>query len=138
MEITYGDLRDGAKEFAAGLIARGLQTGEPVIVTLPTGEDYFRAFFGVLLAGGIPVPFARLLAARAGHLRAVVTPEDLKGAVIPSHLPSPAPGDTAFIRYASGNTGDPKGVVLSHANLLANIRAMGERMEVTPDDVFVS
>lgn len=174
-EITYGDLWNGAREFAAGLIAKGLQAGEPVIVMLPTDEDYFRAFFGVLLAGGIPVPvyppgraqqleehvrrhgaiadnaraaimitvpeavpFARLAMAGAASLRAIVTPADLQGAAMPSHLPSPAPGDTAFIQYTSGSTGDPKGVVLSHANLLANIRAMGERLEITSDDVFVS
>lgn len=48
------------------------------------------------------------------------------------------PGDTAFLQYTSGSTGMPKGVVLSHANLLANIRAMGEKIKVSSDDVFVS
>ncbi|MES9969000.1 MAG: AMP-binding protein [Candidatus Thiodiazotropha sp.] len=46
--------------------------------------------------------------------------------------------DIAFLQYTSGSTGDPKGVVLSHADLLANIRAMGEAAEVTPEDVFIS
>jgi 1-acyl-sn-glycerol-3-phosphate acyltransferase len=46
--------------------------------------------------------------------------------------------DIAFLQYSSGSTGDPKGVVLTHANLLSNIRAMGEAAEVTPEDVFVS
>ena len=48
------------------------------------------------------------------------------------------PGDTAFLQYTSGSTGMPKGVVLSHANLLANIRAMGGKIKVSSDDVFVS
>ena len=44
----------------------------------------------------------------------------------------------ALIQYTSGSTGSPKGVALSHANLLANIRAFGEAFEMTGDDVGVT
>jgi len=46
--------------------------------------------------------------------------------------------DIAFLQYTSGSTGDPKGVTLTHANLLANIRSIVEGLEITPDDVAVS
>lgn len=44
----------------------------------------------------------------------------------------------AFIQYTSGSTNDPKGVLLSHRNLLANISAYGRTIKVTPEDVAVS
>ncbi len=46
--------------------------------------------------------------------------------------------DIAFIQYTSGSTSDPKGVQLSHGNLLANIEAMGTAINLTSDDIFVS
>ena len=46
--------------------------------------------------------------------------------------------DFAFIQYTSGSTSDPKGVLLSHYNLLANIRAYGKAIQVSPNDVAVS
>ena len=83
-------------------------------------------------------PLARLLRSQVETLRHVVTPNELEE--VPGGLAMPVlgAGDTAFLQYTSGSTGDPKGVVLSHANLLANIRVMGEVLEVGPDDVFVS
>ena len=46
--------------------------------------------------------------------------------------------DIAFLQYTSGSTGSPKGVVLTHANLLANIRSIAEAVRLTSDDVAVS
>lgn len=46
--------------------------------------------------------------------------------------------DFALIQYTSGSTSDPKGVLLTHQNLLANIRAYGQAIEVKDTDVAVS
>ena len=46
--------------------------------------------------------------------------------------------DPALIQYTSGSTGQPKGVLLTHANLLANIRAIRDGLAIRPDDAVVS
>jgi acyl carrier protein len=48
------------------------------------------------------------------------------------------PSATAFIQYTSGSTGDPKGVVLSQENVLANVRGIGRAVSFRPDDIVVS
>lgn len=48
------------------------------------------------------------------------------------------PSDLAAIVYTSGTTGRPKGVMLSHGNIIANVKAIRERLRVEEDDVFLS
>ncbi|OGT36544.1 MAG: hypothetical protein A3F12_07010 [Gammaproteobacteria bacterium RIFCSPHIGHO2_12_FULL_38_14] len=81
---------------------------------------------------------SRLLQAFVPSLKEVTTPEVLlKHDVL--HHPFKASSDHfAFIQYTSGSTSDPKGVLLSHANLLANIRTYGEAVRISEDDVAVS
>jgi acyl carrier protein len=54
--ITYGQLYEEAAAVAAGLAEMGLRRYDTVAIMLPSGADFFYAFFGVMLAGGIPVP----------------------------------------------------------------------------------
>jgi len=81
---------------------------------------------------------AQALRALVDTLSHVVSVEDLAGMGGGFAAAPVKAQDTAFLQYTSGSTGNPKGVVLSHANLLANIRAMGEAVQATPEDVFVS
>ena len=46
--------------------------------------------------------------------------------------------DTAFLQYTSGSTGQPRGVVLSHANVVDTVAFMAEAAQLTRDDVVVS
>jgi acyl-CoA synthetase (AMP-forming)/AMP-acid ligase II/acyl carrier protein len=48
------------------------------------------------------------------------------------------PGDIAFIQFSSGSTSEPKGVVLTHANIVANLRGATEAAKFTQDDVSLS
>jgi long-chain acyl-CoA synthetase len=48
------------------------------------------------------------------------------------------PGDLAVIVYTSGTTGRPKGVMLSHANIIANLKAIHGRVTAAESDVFLS
>ncbi len=173
--ITYRQLKDMASRVAAGLQQRGLQPAEPVAIMLPSSPDYFYSFFGVLLAGGIPVPIypparpsqledhvrrhvrilsnclarifitvpqakrvAQLLRSQVANLQHIVSAEELVASTVTATVPVVTASDIAFIQYTSGSTGDPKGVVLTHANLLSNIRAMGRIIKAGPKDVFVS
>lgn len=173
--IRYGHLYQSALDTAKGLHAMGLQPKETVAIMLPTGEEFFYAFFGILLAGGVPVPiyppfrpdrieeYARreakilsnaevrilisfsevqtlnkLLRNFIPSLKAVTTVQTLiasKNNFAECLINSE---DPALIQYTSGSTGDPKGVLLSHQNLLANIRAIKEGLQITPSDVGIS
>ncbi len=173
--LSYRGLWHGAAQVAAGLQRCGVELGARVALMLPSGTDYFFAFYGVLLAGGVPVPIyppvrraqleehlrrqgrilancqatvmittgdalgvSRLLTAAVASLEVVTTVEQLSQHGAQFERAAPPAEAMAFLQYTSGSTGDPKGVVLSHANLLANIRADGQALAVRPTDVFVS
>ncbi|MBI4608699.1 MAG: AMP-binding protein [Candidatus Rokubacteria bacterium] len=173
--ITYGALWDRASAIAAGLHARGLQRGDAVALMLRTEADFFGAFFGTLLAGGVPVPIyppfrpdqigeylerqVRILQNAGARLLITFREAERVAALLMARVPSLAqvagaqrlalpgaepasvhldPEDPALIQYTSGSTGEPKGVLLTHANLVANIRASGRAIAIGPDDVGVS
>ncbi len=173
--VTYAELRKAARSVSEGLGRRGLAPGQTVAIMLPTCPEFFAVFFGILMAGGVPVPIypparlaqiedhlrrqaailrnaearilvtieeakhvAHLLRSQVGYLRHVVTPSDVSAVAGDSSRVASHPEDLAFLQYTSGSTGDPKGVALTHANLLANIRAMGTALKAESTDVFVS
>jgi 1-acyl-sn-glycerol-3-phosphate acyltransferase len=85
---------------------------------------------------------ARLLCSQVATLRGVVQAADLlSGRGVPVSVPISVPmraDALALLQYTSGSTGNPKGVMLTHGQLLANIRAMAQAANIGGDDVFVS
>ncbi len=173
--LTYRDMWEGAMRYAARLAEAGLSPGQTVAIMLPTGADYLYCFYGVLLAGGIPVPLypparlttiedhmtrhvsilrscgaaimvtipeakalAWLLRAQVETLKAVLVPQDFLESGNAFTPVKGRSGQIGFLQYTSGSTGNPKGVVLTHANLLNNVRQMGKSARATQEDVFVS
>jgi len=173
--ITYGQLYEDAKSIARGLYKRGIQQGETVAIMLPTSESFFFTFFGVILAGAIPVPIyppfrpdqieeyakreARILQSAQARLLITFSQAELLSKMLCNFIPSLLgavtvenlqvkegelpeviiqPTDPALIQYTSGSTGDPKGVLLTHQNMMANIHAIEKGIPIKPIDVVVS
>jgi acyl-CoA synthetase (AMP-forming)/AMP-acid ligase II len=80
---------------------------------------------------------AGLLRQQVPSLRDVIEPKALESRATPPR-PTTQPAMTGLLQYTSGSTAAPKGVILSHANLLANVRAIGTGVKVRRDDVTVS
>lgn len=172
--FTAAQILESATVVARGLIAEGLKRNQTVAILLASSEDFFSAFFGVQIAGGIPVPIyppspgtslvqyvekqlhilrnadvrymivfqqvrpiSRVLSVNLRNVD-VFTVADLRDTGSHSSCRIPEPSDIAVIQYTSGTTAHPKGSVLTHANVIANVRAIGEAMDVRWNDAVVS
>jgi 1-acyl-sn-glycerol-3-phosphate acyltransferase len=147
-------LPTGLDYFAAflGIQAAG---GVPVPVYPPARpsqvEDHLRrvakilqtARARVLVAFPEVLTLARLLRSLVPGLERVTTVGGLESpADGPGRAPAPPlpvrAADLAFLQFTSGSTAAPKGVILTHANLLANLRSMGRALDLSGGDVVVS
>ena len=109
-------------------------------------EDHVRRHAGILanarartlVTFGPALGVSRLLTAQVPGLDSVLDVAGLGKAGRLRERPALDESSTAFLQYTSGSTGSPKGVVLSHGDVIASLKAMAVALGATPRDVFVS
>jgi long-chain acyl-CoA synthetase len=145
---SYRQVAETAFRFARELSARAVEKGDRVLIWGPNSAEWVAAFFGCAVVGAIVVPIddaatsdfvlrvcgqvqAKFILGARPHAAIafpapLVTLEDLADALA-GHSGSSyraaaiAAGDALEIVFTSGTTAEPKGVVITHGNVLANI-----------------
>jgi long-chain acyl-CoA synthetase len=152
---SYGRVAENAFRFARELESRGVSKGERVLLWAANGPEWVAAFFGCALRGAVLVPLdvesapdfvsrvqaqteARLLLTsaetkcRAAALGLPTLALEELEETLARHSPEPfeprevGPDDLLEIIYTSGTTAEPRGVCLTHGNVLANLAPLEE------------
>jgi long-chain acyl-CoA synthetase len=155
--FTYHQVLQLAFGFARELKRRGISKGDRVMLWGENSAEWAVAFFGCALCGVVVVPMddtsaadfairvfrkvsAQLLVASRRHLvecssagpSATLTLDNLVQALNPQSAAPPnvalVSGDVLQIVFTSGTTAEPKGVVLTHGNVLANLAPLEREM----------
>jgi acyl-CoA synthetase (AMP-forming)/AMP-acid ligase II len=166
--VTYARLWAQSGRYAAGLAAAGVRPGDKVCLIYPTCAEFFYTFFGVMRLGAIPVPLYPTLGveatggifrdaeavavatigwfrkgvdesvALAPNVRMVLEPNELDCDAAPPPDHDAKETDLCFLQYTSGSTGHPRGVVLTHTNVVETTKFMSEAAGLSADDRVVS
>lgn len=157
---TYGDVLDRSASLAAGLLDGRHDLHEARVLLLASpGLDYVAALWGIWRAGGMAVPVSphqppaewAHIAADSRATCAIASQEHvdhLAPVAVVAHarlltcetrtrtarLPDVDPARAALMLYTSGTTSVPKGVVLTHANIQAQIECLVQAWEWAADD----
>ena len=162
--LTWSELDHEVDALAGALRARGLAQGDRVGILLPNCVDFASIYFAVLRAGLVALPLnTAYTEPELKHqlddagASLVMTDEERRGLVDgpvlvtgsadwqqalahePAAPSSAGSEDVAVLLYTSGTTGRPKGAMLSHRALLANLEQLSriEPAVVAADDVVL-
>jgi long-chain acyl-CoA synthetase len=165
LPMSGGEAARRALRMAAVLGTMGVGRGDRVLLRAPNGPDWGLALLAVLRLGAVAVPldakaslaFTRTVGEKVRAKAAILSrrgapgPADLptllleeaeaRGAREKGPDPGPlglAPSDVAQILFTSGTTGDPKGVVLTHGNIAANVESLARLAPFDRDFRFLS
>ncbi len=147
---TYGQLLAAAIEVRDRLWkSPSFALGSRVLLLLPNSREYIVACYGTMLAGGVVVPlapkiertqFESIRQSTAGRI--VITQsriarawtETFENNINESVEPLALPVGLASIMFTGGSSGTPKGVMLSHRNLIENARSIQKYLAIDTDD----
>ncbi|KIC23617.1 MULTISPECIES: class I adenylate-forming enzyme family protein [unclassified Leisingera] len=160
-DLSWQELRKTAEAIARYLTAKGIAKGESIAILHPNGREALECLFGVLY-GGFRATMINLVAGNSAVSYALqhsgarfafvhpsqtdlfqetaslpfLSPLDQAAATggSPAELHPLSAGDHALLMYTSGTTGQPKGVVHTHASLLAGGWTTAVAHELTPQD----
>jgi amino acid adenylation domain-containing protein len=162
--LTYAELNRAANQIACAIVAQCGEEKAPVAVSLGHGADIIIAILALWKAGKIYVPLdpalphARNIAILdATHARLVVSDtshrdyigqvqRDIRvinidkpaGTVSAENLgTSIAPDNPAYVLFTSGSTGQPKGVMQNHRNVLNQIKRETNGLHICADDRLI-
>jgi long-chain acyl-CoA synthetase len=123
---SYADLWADVLRAATSLRTR-MVPGDRVVLQLPNSREWVTAYYGALAAGGVVVPLhvattetERHNVIRDSGATLTLLAGDVWLGVAEAEPIDRDDDDPAAILYTSGTSGDPKGVVLTHGNLLNN------------------
>jgi long-chain acyl-CoA synthetase len=163
--VSYGEFHDLALKMANLLAQRGVAQGDRVLIWGPNSSWWAVAYWGIVIRGAVAVPVDFMSdLARAESIRDLTKatcvlqsrfkPERMTAAhsllledlqylledIQPiGEIVSASPEDTAQLIYTSGTTGNPKGVILTHKNLVANMTQINLQVPIiTPEFSFLS
>ena len=145
-ELTYGELVDRSRRAAATLAAAGFGAGDVLALQLPNMAPWAGIALGAMSLGGavtgVPVSATPDEVKRQmdGSGAALLIREVDAGLTArpPAKLPPVSPDALALLPYSSGTSGLPKGVMLTHANLVTAVRQVSRGLRLTPDDAVLA